>query len=62
MRTNKQNIPTFKTEAQERAFWESHDSTTHVDWTKSQQVKLPDLRPTASSKPTSKKTVWTFLN
>jgi predicted DNA binding CopG/RHH family protein len=49
----KQPIPKFKTEAQERAYWESdtqgQDSTVHVDWTKAQKVKLPNLRPTTKT-------------
>ena len=49
----KQPIPTFKTEAQERAYWESDphgkDSTVHLDWTKAQKVKLPNLRPTTKT-------------
>ncbi len=47
--TAKQAIPKFKTEAQERAYWEANDSTTHVDWTKAQKVKLPNLRPTTKT-------------
>ena len=47
--TAKQPIPKFKTEAQERAYWESHDSTAHVDWTKAQKVKWPNLRPTTKT-------------
>lgn len=47
--TAEQAIPKFKTEAQERAYWESHDSTAHVDWTKAQKVKLPNLRPTTKT-------------
>ena len=39
-------IPTFSNEAQERAYWESHDSTAHVDWTKAKKVTLPNLKPT----------------
>lgn len=39
----KQAIPKFKTEAQERAYWESHDSSKHVDWSAAQKVKLPNL-------------------
>ncbi len=45
----KQPIPRFKTEAQERAFWESHDSTQHVDWSKAQKVRLPNLRPSTKT-------------
>lgn len=51
--TAKQPIPKFKTEAQERAYWESdpqgQDSTVHADWTKAQKVKLPNLRPTTKT-------------
>jgi hypothetical protein len=43
--TAKQAIPKFKTEAQERAYWESHDSTVHLDWSQAQKVRLPNLRP-----------------
>lgn len=48
-KTTKQALPKFKTEAQERAYWESHDSTDHVDWSKAQKVKLPNLRPTTKT-------------
>ncbi len=47
--TAKEPIPKFKTEAQERAYWETHDSTAQVDWTKAQKVKLPNLRPTTKT-------------
>lgn len=42
-KATKEPIPKFKTEAQERAYWESHDSSEHVDWSKAQKVKLPNL-------------------
>ena len=47
--TAKEPVPKFKTEAQERAYWETHDSTPHVDWTQAQKVKLPNLRPTTKT-------------
>ncbi len=47
--TSKQPIPAFTTEAQERAYWETHDSTVHVDWSKAQRVKLPHLRPSTKT-------------
>lgn len=28
------SIPRFATEAKERVFWESHDSSDYVDWSK----------------------------
>jgi predicted DNA binding CopG/RHH family protein len=37
-------IPQFRNEAQERRFWESHDSTDYVDWSKAQRVQFPNLK------------------
>ncbi|MEO5334771.1 MAG: BrnA antitoxin family protein [Magnetococcus sp. YQC-5] len=42
-------IPTFANEADERAFWESHDSTEYMDWNNAQQVHLPRLKPTTQA-------------
>jgi predicted DNA binding CopG/RHH family protein len=42
-------VPQFKTEAEERIYWESHDSTAHVDWSKAEKVLLPNLKPTATA-------------
>ncbi len=39
-------LPQFQTEADERAYWESHDSADHVDWSKAEGVRLPNLKPT----------------
>ncbi len=48
---NKQTkaIPKFANEAKERAYWESHDSTEHLDWAKAQKVRLPNLKPTTKT-------------
>ena len=37
-------IPHFDSEAEERAFWESHDSTEYVDWDDAQPVVFPNLQ------------------
>jgi predicted DNA binding CopG/RHH family protein len=37
-------IPRFKTEKEERTYWEAHDSTDHVDWNKAEKVLLPNLK------------------
>ena len=37
-------IPVFDSEAEERAFWETHDSTDYVDWDNAQRVVFPNLR------------------
>jgi predicted DNA binding CopG/RHH family protein len=42
-------IPKFKTEAQERAFWEKHDSADYVDWSVAERVRLPNLKPSTQS-------------
>ena len=51
MNRKRKSIPTFESEAKERDFWENHDSTGHVDWSKAQRVRLPNLKP--STKPIS---------
>jgi len=43
------SIPTFANEAEERAFWESHDSAELLDWSQAQRVTLPNLKPTTQS-------------
>jgi predicted DNA binding CopG/RHH family protein len=42
-------IPKFKSEADERRFWETHDSSTHIDWSKAERVRLPTLKPSTTS-------------
>jgi predicted DNA binding CopG/RHH family protein len=37
--------PKFKTEAEERAFWESNDSSEYVDWSKAAPVTMSNLKP-----------------
>ena len=37
-------IPKFKTEVEERAFWEKNDSSNYVDWDQAQSVLLPNLK------------------
>jgi predicted DNA binding CopG/RHH family protein len=49
MATTARPIPTFESEAEERRFWESHDSTDHVDWSRAERVRLPNLRPSTTS-------------
>jgi predicted DNA binding CopG/RHH family protein len=45
----KNKIPKFRTEEEEREFWNSHDSTKYVDWKKAKEVTLPNLKPSARS-------------
>jgi len=49
MSTNLKSIPKFRTEAEERRFWETHDSSNYVDWRKAERVRLPNLKPSTTS-------------
>ncbi len=40
---------TFRSESDERAFWEEHDSANHIDWSKAENVRLPNLKPSATA-------------
>jgi len=42
-------IPDFKTEAQEREFWKTHDSTDYLDWSKAERVRFPNLKLSTQS-------------
>jgi len=41
-------VPTFASEAEERAFWETHDSTDYVAWNRAERVRLPKLKPSSA--------------
>lgn len=42
-------IPKFASEAEERAFWEKHDSADYVDWAKAKRAVMPNLKPTTKT-------------
>ncbi|MCG8313510.1 MAG: BrnA antitoxin family protein [Pseudomonadales bacterium] len=42
-------VPKFKTEAEEREFWETHDSSEYVDWKNAQSVSMPNLKPSTKT-------------
>lgn len=37
-------IPKFKNEDEEREFWDTHDSTEYLDWSKAKRVTFPNLK------------------
>lgn len=41
--------PEFHFEAEERAYWETHDSADHVDWSAAERVRLPNLKPSSTA-------------
>jgi CopG antitoxin of type II toxin-antitoxin system len=38
-------IPRFKSEKAVREFWETHDSTQYLDWSKAKRVRFVNLKP-----------------
>jgi predicted DNA binding CopG/RHH family protein len=45
----KKKIPQFKSEKQERDFWQSHDSTEYVDWKNAERLTLANLKPSVKT-------------
>jgi predicted DNA binding CopG/RHH family protein len=45
----KKQIPKFKSEAAERRFWQTHDSTDYVDWSEAEVVIMPKLKPSTKT-------------
>ena len=41
-------IPKFRSEAEERRFWETHHSSDYVDWSKAKRVRFPNLKPSTT--------------
>jgi predicted DNA binding CopG/RHH family protein len=41
--------PDFNSEADERAFWESHDSSDYISWHKAQTAFFPNLKPSTKT-------------
>ena len=49
MSEQRRAVPKLANEAEERAFWETHDSTEYLDWSKAQKIALPNLKPTTKT-------------
>lgn len=45
----KKKIPQFKSEEEERDFWQSQDSTEYVDWNKAERLTLANLKPSVKT-------------
>ena len=48
-KTELKSIPKFASEKEERTYWESHDTTPHLDWSKARKIALPNLKPTTKT-------------
>ena len=44
MKKKLKQVPRFRTEAEERAFWESHDTADYFDLSKAVRVQFPNLK------------------
>lgn len=49
MSKQRKTTPELETEAEERAFWESHDSSEYVDWSQAQRGRFPNLKPSTKT-------------
>jgi len=45
----KKKMPKFKNEAEERLFWQKHDSSEYLDWSNAEDAILPKLKPSTRS-------------
>ncbi len=43
--TKRKQIPNFRSEDEERRFWDSHDSTGYINWKKAKRITFPNLKP-----------------
>lgn len=49
MKKQPKAVPEFSSEADERRFWEQHDSSEYLDWNLAQQAVMPNLKPTTKT-------------
>ncbi len=49
MSKTRKTVPAFTSEAEERKFWETHDSSDYLDWSKAERARLPNLKPSTKS-------------
>ena len=43
------SIPKFRNEAEERRFWQTHDSSDYIDLTKAARLRFPNLKPSTTA-------------
>jgi predicted DNA binding CopG/RHH family protein len=49
MSKKRKSPPAFKSEVEEREFWETHDSSDYVDWSKAERVRFANLKPSTKA-------------
>jgi predicted DNA binding CopG/RHH family protein len=45
----RKSIPIFASEAEEQEFWQKHDSTNYIDWSKGKIGVFPELKPSTKT-------------
>jgi predicted DNA binding CopG/RHH family protein len=45
----RKRIPSFRSEQEEREFWETHDTTDYVDWSQGRIVRFSNLKPSTTT-------------
>ena len=48
-KSERKPVPAFRSEREERAFWETHDTVDYVDWSEARAVRLPNLKPSTTT-------------
>ena len=48
-RPPREPLPTFGSEGEEREFWETHDTSSFVDWKKARLAVFPNLKPSTET-------------
>lgn len=49
MASARRPVPEFRSETEERAFWDSHDTVDYVDWAQAVVAGFPNLKPSSST-------------
>ena len=49
MTKNSKPVPDFRSETEKRAFWETHDSSDYVEWSKSERARFANLKPSTKA-------------
>ena len=49
MKRKLRKIPEFKSEKEERKFWQENDSADYIDWNRSEKVVFSSLKPSTTS-------------
>lgn len=49
MSEKRKSPPGFRDESRERSYWESRDSSDHVNWEHAERVRFPNLKPSTKS-------------